>query len=239
MTEEQGWHKPVGITLALLSGAFIGSSFILKKKGLLDAQKKHGEIGSGHSYLSSPLWWIGLLLMALGEICNFGAYAFVPAILVTPLGALSVVISAILSSIFLDEQLNFSGKVGCGMCVLGATIVVLNAPETSSANTMPQFFAYVVAPGFLVYSGVLLFLILYLIYQVSPRYGSKYPIVYISICSMVGSFLVVSIQGFGSSIVYSGSNWNTDNQFRYWTMYLSSHSLFLPSYHKFISSTSL
>ncbi|KAJ3072660.1 hypothetical protein HDU98_003183 [Podochytrium sp. JEL0797] len=217
---EPDWHKPVGISLALLSGVFIGSSFILKKKGLLDAKKKHGEIGSGHAYMSSPLWWVGLALMALGEMCNFGAYAFVPAILVTPLGALSVVISAILSSYFLEEHLNFSGKIGCAQCVIGATIIVLNAPETSSAQTMPEFFAYVVAPGFLVYCGILMFVILYLIYQVSPRYGSKYPIVYISICSMVGSFLVVSIQGFGTSIVYSSAHWNDDNQFRYWTMYL-------------------
>ncbi|KAJ3089120.1 hypothetical protein HK100_007851 [Physocladia obscura] len=142
------------------------------------------------------MWWAGLILMALGEICNFGAYAFVPAILVTPLGALSVAISAVLSSVFLDEKLNFSGKIGCAQCVIGATIIVLNAPSTSSANTIPVFFNYVVAPGFLVYSGVAIFLVLYLIQQVSPRYGAKYPIVYISICSMVGSFLVVSIQGF-------------------------------------------
>lgn len=31
-------------------------------------------------------------LMIVGEICNFVAYAFTEAILVTPLGALSVVI---------------------------------------------------------------------------------------------------------------------------------------------------
>ncbi|KAI9343944.1 magnesium transporter, partial [Obelidium mucronatum] len=219
-TDEPSWHQPVGLILALLSGAFIGSSFILKKKGLLDSQKKHGEIGSGHSYLSSPLWWIGLILMAVGEICNFAAYAFVPAILVTPLGALSVVISAILSTFFLKEHLNFSGKIGCFQCVIGATIIVLNAPETSVAKTIPEFFGYVVAPGFLVYSGFMIFFLLYLIYQVSPRYGSKYPIVYISICSTVGSFLVVAIQGFGTAAVYSSSHWETDNQFLYWTTYL-------------------
>jgi hypothetical protein len=30
--------------------------------------------------------------MALGEVANFAAYAFAPAILVTPLGALSIII---------------------------------------------------------------------------------------------------------------------------------------------------
>jgi magnesium transporter len=32
------------------------------------------------------------MLVVLGEISNFAAYAFAPAILVTPLGALSVLI---------------------------------------------------------------------------------------------------------------------------------------------------
>ena len=32
------------------------------------------------------------MAVALGEIANFAAYAFAPAILVTPLGALSVLI---------------------------------------------------------------------------------------------------------------------------------------------------
>ncbi|KAJ3238922.1 hypothetical protein HDU81_006933 [Chytriomyces hyalinus] len=213
-------HKIIGITLAIASGAFIGTSFILKKKGLIEAAKTHGDIGNGHAYLSNSLWWIGLVLMGLGEACNFAAYAFVPVILVTPLGALSVVISAVLSSIFLKERLNLTGKIGCAQCVLGATIIVLNAPETSATETMAEFFAFVVAPGFLVYSAVSLLGIFYLIYRVSPRYGSKHPIVYISICSLIGSFLVVAIQGFGSAIVYSSSHWTENNQFKEWTLYI-------------------
>lgn len=35
---------------------------------------------------------VGILLVVMGEIANFAAYAFAPAILVTPLGALSVLI---------------------------------------------------------------------------------------------------------------------------------------------------
>ncbi|KAJ3089718.1 hypothetical protein HK102_005684 [Quaeritorhiza haematococci] len=88
------WHKSVGITLALMSGFFIGSSFIFKKKGLLDTNALGHEAGKGHAYLKSGMWWAGMILMGVGEVANFGAYAFSPAILVTPLGALSVVISS-------------------------------------------------------------------------------------------------------------------------------------------------
>uniref|UniRef100_A0A453NU61 Probable magnesium transporter n=1 Tax=Aegilops tauschii subsp. strangulata TaxID=200361 RepID=A0A453NU61_AEGTS len=83
-----------GLTLAMSSSAFIGSSFVIKKIGL----KKAGDSGAraragsgGHSYLYEPLWWLGMVTMILGEIANFAAYAFAPAILVTPLGALSII----------------------------------------------------------------------------------------------------------------------------------------------------
>ncbi|KAG5147059.1 hypothetical protein JHK84_032602 [Glycine max] len=45
----------------------------------------------GHSYLYEPWWWAGMISMIAGEIANFAAYAFAPAILVTPLGALSII----------------------------------------------------------------------------------------------------------------------------------------------------
>lgn len=49
--------------------------------------------------------------VGIGEAANFAAYAFAPASLVTPLGALSVLVAAILSSRFLNENLNLLGKV--------------------------------------------------------------------------------------------------------------------------------
>lgn len=49
----------------------------------------------GYSYLREPLWWVGLLTMVVGEVANFAAYAYAPAILVTPLGALSILIRCI------------------------------------------------------------------------------------------------------------------------------------------------
>ena len=38
------------------------------------------------SYLRSGTWWIGILLMVLGEVGNFVAYGFAPASVVAPLG---------------------------------------------------------------------------------------------------------------------------------------------------------
>uniref|UniRef100_H0VM35 NIPA magnesium transporter 2 n=3 Tax=Rodentia TaxID=9989 RepID=H0VM35_CAVPO len=119
----------IGLGLAMTSSIFIGGSFILKKKGLLRlARKGSMRAGQGgHAYLKEWLWWAGLLSMGAGEVANFAAYAFAPATLVTPLGALSVLVSAILSSYFLNERLNLHGKIGCLLSILGSTVMVIHA----------------------------------------------------------------------------------------------------------------
>uniref|UniRef100_A0A8B9ISQ1 Uncharacterized protein n=1 Tax=Amazona collaria TaxID=241587 RepID=A0A8B9ISQ1_9PSIT len=57
------YHLSVGLALALGSSAFNGSSFILKKKGLLKlADRGVPRAGQGgYSYLKEWLWWAGLL----------------------------------------------------------------------------------------------------------------------------------------------------------------------------------
>ena len=83
-----------GLVLAVSSSVFIGTSFIVKKKGLLRvARTSSARAGSGgYAYLKEWLWWVGLITMVVGEAANFTAYGFAPAILVTPLGALSVLV---------------------------------------------------------------------------------------------------------------------------------------------------
>lgn len=159
--------------------------------------------GEGHAYLKEPLWWFGMTLMIIGEICNFVAYAFIEAILVTPLGALSVVLTAILSAIFLKEHLTFFGKVGCALCIVGAIIIVLHAPQTQSVNTIDAFEKLFIAPGFLTYTIVTILISLGIVFFVAPKYGKKYMLVYISVCSIIGGISVSCTQGLGAAIVTS------------------------------------
>ncbi|RUS17407.1 hypothetical protein BC937DRAFT_90010 [Endogone sp. FLAS-F59071] len=200
----QTLYKLIGISLAIASGVFIGSSFVFKKKGLMDSTKKTGVAGEGHYYLKSGMWWTGMILMIIGELCNFVAYAFTQAILVTPLGALSVVLSAVLSSIFLKERLNFQGKVGCAQCIIGATIIVLHAPENKASETgIDAFEKLALSYGFLIYMSLAIVLSLILIFYMGPRYGKTNMLVYITVCSLIGSLSVVCTQGLGAAIVYS------------------------------------
>lgn len=158
------------------------------------------------------------VVVAVGEICNFSAYAFQPAIVVAPLGALSVAVSAVLSSWLIKERLSFSGSVGITQCIFGSVLIVLYAPVTNTTQTVDEFFSYVLQPGFLVYSGICLMIYIYLVYFAAKKYGQSQPAVFISIVAIVGSYLVLSAQGFGSALVYSIGHPN-DNQFTNWAIY--------------------
>lgn len=146
--------------------------------------------------------------MILGELCNFAAYAFVEAIVVTPLGALSVVVCAILSSIFLKETLTFFGWLGCVLCIIGSTIIALNGPQEATVGQIVQFEKLFIAPGFLAYAGTLIVASLVIIFYFAPRYGTKSMLWYIFVCSMIGGISVSVTTGLGAAIVTTaqGSN---------------------------------
>ncbi|KAF4126922.1 Pfam:DUF803 [Geosmithia morbida] len=200
--DRPSFYKAVGIGLAIGSGCFIGVSFVMKKVGLLRANEKYNEVaGEGYGYLRNGYWWGGMTLMILGEICNFVAYAFTDAILVTPLGALSVVITTVLSAIFLKERLSMVGKVSCFLCIVGSVIIVMNAPESSAVKDIQEMQKYVITPGFLTYSGVIIVGSGVAAFWAGPRWGNRNMLVYISICSWVGGLSVVATQGLGSAII--------------------------------------
>ncbi|KAL4656858.1 magnesium transporter NIPA2-like isoform X1 [Arapaima gigas] len=207
MSQERGKYDfYIGLALAISSSIFIGSSFILKKKGLLRlARKGSMRAGQGgHAYLKEWLWWAGLLSMGVGEAANFAAYAFAPATLVTPLGALincSVwCCSAVLSSYFLSERLNLHGKLGCILSILGSTTMVIHAPQEEEISSLEDMADKLVDPGFMVFATFVVIIALILIFVVGPRHGQSNILVYITICSVIGALSVSCVKGLGITI---------------------------------------
>ncbi|XP_006032253.1 magnesium transporter NIPA4 [Alligator sinensis] len=217
LTLETSWETPVeskygfyiGLALAIFASFLIGSSVILKKKGLLRLVKKGGTRAGdgGHGYLKDWLWWAGLLTMGGGEAANFAAYAFAPATIVTPLGALSVLISAILSSYLLGERLNLLGKLGCMLSIVGSTMMVIHAPEEEEVTTLDELSSKLKEPGFLAYAVILLAVCLVLIFFLAPHYGQTNILVYLTICSVIGAFSVSSVKGLGIAIKGFFAGW--------------------------------
>ncbi|CAG5129599.1 unnamed protein product [Candidula unifasciata] len=209
----------IGLVLALSSSVFIGSSFICKKLGLLRYAKKVSVRAGdgGYGYLKEWMWWTGMSLMTIGEFANFAAYAFAPATLVTPLGALSVIVSAVLSSHVLKERLNILGKVGCFLCILGSTVMVIHSPKEQEVHDLNEMMNKMKEPAFIVYAIIIVIIAVSMMAYFVPRFGNRTVLVYITVCSTLGSFTVMACKGVGTAIKATARG---HNEFTNWLTYL-------------------
>jgi len=191
----------IGLSLAVSSSIFIGSSFIIKKLGLKRlSQKGIRASDGGYGYLLDWVWWLGFITMGVGEAANFIAYAFAPASLVTPLGALSIIVSAVLAQKYLHEKLNLLGKIGCLLCILGSTIIVIHAPKEADINSFDELISKIMTSGFIFYGIFVIVSAAFTSKYLAPRYGNTNVFVYIYICSTVGSLSVMCCKGIGLCI---------------------------------------
>ncbi|GJN16977.1 hypothetical protein PR202_gb04010 [Eleusine coracana subsp. coracana] len=200
-----------GLVLALSSSFFIGASFIVKKKGL----KKAGASG--------------VRAVIVGEVANFAAYALLLLSwshhLVHLASSLegcssSLVLtcfshSAALADIMLKEKLHIFGILGCVLCVVGSTTIVLHAPQERDIESVAEVWNLATEPGallsyptFLFYAAIVLVATFLLIYYVVPKYGQTHIMVYIGVCSLVGSLSVMSVKALGIALklTFSGMN---------------------------------
>ncbi|XP_038971405.1 probable magnesium transporter NIPA6 isoform X2 [Phoenix dactylifera] len=141
-----------------------------------------------------------MLTMMIGEVANFVAYVFAPAVLVTPLGALSIIVSAVLAHFMLKERLQKLGVLGCVSCIVGSVVIVIHAPQEHSLSSVEEIWNLATQPAFLIYSGAALSIVLALVLHFEPRYGHTNILVYLGICSLTGSLTVVSIKAIGIAI---------------------------------------
>ncbi|XP_040872077.1 probable magnesium transporter NIPA4 [Glycine max] len=167
--------------------------FSIKLEEVTDYPKLYLTGNGGYSYLYEPLWWVGMITMIVGEIANFAAYAFAPAILVTLLGALTIIISAALAQIILRERLHIFRILGCILCVVGCTTIVLHAPQEREIESLSEVWDLAMEPSFLFYAAFVIIATFILIFHFIPLYGQTHIMVYIGVCSLVGSITVCLI----------------------------------------------
>ncbi|XP_054805931.1 probable magnesium transporter NIPA1 isoform X2 [Prosopis cineraria] len=151
-----------------------------------------------------------------GEIANFAAYAFAPAILVTPLGALSIIFSAVLAHFILREKLHVFGQLGCVLCMVGSTTIVLHAPHERNIHSVKEVWELATEPGFLVYTIAVVIAVCVLIFWYVPRHGQTHMIIYVGICSLVGSLTVMGVKAVGIALKLSFEGMNQFKYFETW-----------------------
>ena len=94
-----------GIPLALLGAVFMSFGAQYQHRGVAKVERLTGSSGSTGltgrqllSLLGRPSWVVGTLMLGLAILCQLGALALAPLILVQPLGALALVITTLLNA---------------------------------------------------------------------------------------------------------------------------------------------
>ncbi|KAM7410481.1 hypothetical protein PAMA_001765 [Pampus argenteus] len=135
--------------------------------------------------------------MIVGQIGNFLAYNAAPAVIVTPLGALGVLFGAVLASWILEEHLSILGKLGCVLCCCGSVVLIIHAPKAEAVTSRLELEERLSDPVFVIYALLVVLLLIVLIVWMAPAHGTSNIMVYVTICSLLGSFTVPSSKGLG------------------------------------------
>ncbi|KAL8459584.1 hypothetical protein ACS0TY_036909 [Phlomoides rotata] len=141
---------------------------------------------------------------------------YAPAVLVTPLGALSIIVSAVLAHLLLKEKLKKLGMLGCVLCVVGSTVIVLHAPGEHSISSVEEIWELAIQPAFLLYVTSAVAVVVLLVLYCEPRYGQTNIMVYIGVCSIIGSLTVMSIKAVGIAIKLTLEGYSQVSHFKSW-----------------------
>ena len=72
------------------------------------------------------------------------------------------------------------------MCIIGAVVIAINAPEQSSVKTIQDMQKFIISPGFLTYAGIVIIGCVCIIIWIAPKYGTQSMMVYLTVCSLIG-----------------------------------------------------
>nr|XP_042110383.1 NIPA-like protein 2 isoform X4 [Ovis aries] len=198
-----------GVLLAILGNLVISISLNIQKYShLRSAQQEHPR-----PYFRSVLWWSGIILMALGETGNFAAYGFAPITLIAPLGCMSVTGSAIISVMFLRENLRASDLLGMTLALAGTYLLVNFAPNITQAISARTVQYYFVGWQFMIYM-ILEILVFCILLYFHKRKGMKHIVILLTLVALLGiifyqeflgaAFLTIFIYLFGCFLSFLG-----------------------------------
>lgn len=100
----------------------------------------------------------------------------------------------------INNNIIYVFQIGCFLCVLGSTVIVLHAPKEEEIESMDQLLIKLQNPAFLIYILTVAVTTVTIVVYFGPAYGGTNVVVYILLCSAVGSLSVMSCKGLGLAL---------------------------------------
>jgi len=191
----------IGVTLSVMGNLLISVAMNVQKYS-------HNQlIDSNKSYIRSFTWWVGLLLMILGEIGNFTAYGFAPASLVAPLGTTSVIANAAIAAFFLKEEIRARDILGITLSIVGAFLLVNFSKKSDNWLSGDEILSNFKQYAFIIYLCILVCLFVFLVYLHHHLNYIKVVTILLQV-AILGSLTVISAKAVSSmlSLTFIGFN---------------------------------
>jgi hypothetical protein len=153
----------------------------------LASSEKSSENGDRKSYLRSPYWWLGIILMTVGETGNFLAYGFAPASIVSPLGVVALISNCVIAPFMLKERFRQRDFWGVVIAVAGAVTVVLSAKTSEEKMGPKDIWEAITRWEFELYLGITAALIVGLMWA-SGEYGDRSILIDLGLVGLFGKF---------------------------------------------------
>ncbi|XP_075709323.1 NIPA-like protein 3 isoform X2 [Rhinoderma darwinii] len=154
------------------------------------------------SYFKTKTWWLGLLLMILGEVAVFSSYAFAPLSLIVPLSAVSLIASSIIGIIFIKEKWKPKEFLSCGLAVIGTYLLITFGPNSHETMTGENIVRHLVSWPFLLYMLVEILAFCFLLYYYKQK-NANYLLIILMLVALLGSTTVVTVKALAGMIFVS------------------------------------
>lgn len=190
---KEGDSNHMGATHALLPVDVVAVHSPSSEEGGLDE-----DDGSESDYLRSKLWWLGFILMNIGEMGNFISYAFAPASVVAPLGTFALVANCVFAPLMLGERFRKRDFFGIFVAILGAVTVVLST-NPSDVRLGPKELLHAISSKVFIAYTIIYVVGAVILTQLSERpIGKRWVFVDVGICALYGGFTVLSTKAFST-----------------------------------------
>lgn len=138
-------YQAVGIPIALLGAVFLSLGAQFQHSGVSSVERTHGSGNkAGLSLrqltrlLGRPAWVVGTVMLAMAILLQLTSLGFAPLIVVQPLGAIALVITAIINSRATRVRLDHRSIRAIAMCVGGVGLFVTIAAFTATEQAIRE-----------------------------------------------------------------------------------------------------
>jgi magnesium transporter len=181
------------------------SSFESDETLTSEKDEDHGSDGR-KTYLKSSYWWIGIILMTIGEAGNFLAYGFAPASIVSPLGVVALISNCLIAPSLLKERFRQRDFWGVLVAIAGAVTIVLSANTSETKMGPNDLWEAIKRWEFLLYLAISCLAIIALM-TASPKYGDRTILIDLGLVGLFGGYTAISTKGVASLL--SDTLWRT------------------------------